>query len=1487
MPQLIGTPYTTEQLQQAGFSGDEISQHIERQRPALRQAGFVDVEIDQYYHIKGYDDEKQFREWYGGWSKKLGLNPNPDDPQHFYDYRAAFRAGAKPDKSGHWPSEFKLGGHPNLVVDAINTKTGQPIDFSDMPWWDDQTILQSYMKDKPIDTWVDLEDGLSETIAELGRTFQAQGYKAAETWHLSWGHLVVGLEEGLRYLKEKDLKIRNWVEGKKTEAEQPQAFARWTYDILGKAKDKYEEHADYWAKRVNDVGINYLDEFFGGLIGGTTGGLAEWFLNVPWATLQGAIEAQKKGENEWVGAFTKAAERQALGMIFHSMGPLRKYLQSPLMGTVMGIQAAAEGGDISKAVGTGAILPWFAPGSPGEKMGLNDWRKSLRRESNKLLEKKVYDEKDEIARNLPTTRDPITSENLDLFPQDHPEINGTAVMYKGRIYTPTTNPTEPHPMIAMENGLLNKEIIPGFIDKNGQFLYQYPEEAAKTLRKWDQDGINIGEPFVHFRTTGTRVQGILSPEEHMGLIHGSEKKLAATYGKEKEGGIFISRIYGYKSPTDKEGVIPSGGFYIGRINGPILRASSPEAQKLYEKARTEVGAGKMYSPEDAGAIQLIFERNVRDAGYAALDTESQQGYKIFTDQFVANISPDFIGRLYTNLVSNGGITYDLMTDTDMNGMPQYAVSPYKARERTIAIDKFSDVDVKQYIADNYDLLTLPDHNLGGWKRGDEWVLDVTKTVPDKMDAIRLMEQNNQESIYDLKNGIEISREEGHRQFLEQREAMMAGRAGIPGSGGLTEPEMRPRKFIQTVKESLSTEEQLKQKVEEIRPEDYEVLHDKEQFQKAEFRISTPEKTTQAIEDLRSNKIPVNEEGYVAISLMRKLQAEGDFTRAAEVIDSFTYTLTDIGRLMRTASLWGQVTPATFIRWAEKQIDKVNANRTWIDIRLGAKRVTLTKDDKTYLVREKNRIDQMPEGIEKINANLGLIDYVAKKVPPGISEMIDAYRYQNMLSGIQTQERNIGTNTMMTFFTRPTDIATRGAIDYFRSLVSGKEREYYINNISDYYKDAFNSMPNAYRAFIQAMKGQVSISKPEMGIEAGTEFEAARARLLPKFLTPIQRCMEGQDRFFSTIIAAGEKAANMKNGMPEMEAQARAEAIGQKYLFRNKMKIDTKEYSILSNILEGVGLSMEYMRKIPYLGRVSGWTVPFLRTPLNVGIQMIEHSPLAALRKLSSWDQEISARFVNGSIVTGIGGMFALFGETTWLPPTGEEERKWWYATGRKPFSVKVGEKWVPMWYFGPYALAFGLPAMVKHYFVDSKTALTDQTYEKLGRMVIGVTRFLANQTSAQSIGGLFDLLSGGTSVDLPKYFENTFGQIIPAQSFLRWMAKVIDPVYRQSEDAIDAMLKNIPFASQTIPAYKKPFGEESEREWWNAVLPWDLGKEDLTYADFWPMLEMEGRLEYLERHETEAFTKMLERPEKAEKYKDQIKRIYDQYINVTEKGLQK
>lgn len=72
------------------------------------------------------DDELKFQLWYQKYAKKLKLDPDPDNPEHYYDYRAAYKANAEPDESGHWPSQFKLEGHPNLYINGIDTRTGMP-----------------------------------------------------------------------------------------------------------------------------------------------------------------------------------------------------------------------------------------------------------------------------------------------------------------------------------------------------------------------------------------------------------------------------------------------------------------------------------------------------------------------------------------------------------------------------------------------------------------------------------------------------------------------------------------------------------------------------------------------------------------------------------------------------------------------------------------------------------------------------------------------------------------------------------------------------------------------------------------------------------------------------------------------------------------------------------------------------------------------------------------------------------------------------------------------------------------------------------------------------------------------------------------------------------------------------------------------------------------------------------------------------------------
>lgn len=76
-------------------------------------------------------NEEAFQKWYASWAEKTGIDPDPDNPEHHYDYRAAYAAGVEPqiseeDGRYHWDSRFKDNKHPNRFVGGIDTITGKP-----------------------------------------------------------------------------------------------------------------------------------------------------------------------------------------------------------------------------------------------------------------------------------------------------------------------------------------------------------------------------------------------------------------------------------------------------------------------------------------------------------------------------------------------------------------------------------------------------------------------------------------------------------------------------------------------------------------------------------------------------------------------------------------------------------------------------------------------------------------------------------------------------------------------------------------------------------------------------------------------------------------------------------------------------------------------------------------------------------------------------------------------------------------------------------------------------------------------------------------------------------------------------------------------------------------------------------------------------------------------------------------------------------------
>jgi hypothetical protein len=95
--------------------------------PAIAPSGIAPLGAAPSAAAPAAKQKYPFAQWYTLHALNYGLNPDPDAPGQDYDYRAAYEAGAEPDATGHWPSQFKKPGHANEVVGGFNTITGERV----------------------------------------------------------------------------------------------------------------------------------------------------------------------------------------------------------------------------------------------------------------------------------------------------------------------------------------------------------------------------------------------------------------------------------------------------------------------------------------------------------------------------------------------------------------------------------------------------------------------------------------------------------------------------------------------------------------------------------------------------------------------------------------------------------------------------------------------------------------------------------------------------------------------------------------------------------------------------------------------------------------------------------------------------------------------------------------------------------------------------------------------------------------------------------------------------------------------------------------------------------------------------------------------------------------------------------------------------------------------------------------------------------------
>jgi len=471
----------------------------------------------------------------------------------------------------------------------------------------------------------------------------------------------------------------------------------------------------------------------------------------------------------------------------------------------------------------------------------------------------------------------------------------------------------------------------------------------------------------------------------------------------------------------------------------------------------------------------------------------------------------------------------------------------------------------------------------------------------------------------------------------------------------------------------------------------------------------------------------------------------------------------------------------------------------------------------------------------------ILDSIAEKIPLRFKERITLFRYANMLSNPRSHLRNFWSNLVQTFITLPVDNLATSIVELIRHPFKSEKREVNLSDIPLYYIKAITAMPKAIQAFVNTFKEKATLSTKTFDLSQNSMLDYINSVRYKKFggkyPNLVLNAMEGADRFFRTLIQTGEEARLLRKGVEPDEAYKKALELSDLYLFRKPLG-NTENEGYFIRAMDSIGkiaLESRNIRKYPVLSTFSRLFVAFVTTPINISKEGLRHTLIGAVGKKEWTPFDIGALIV-GTLLSYYGYQKALKDEITFLPPRTQKEKKLYYESGRKPFSIKIG-KWIPVYYFGALAIPLLLPAIV-HYYIKNAEA-DEGVIEKILKIGLGINRIITEQTPTQNISDLFSVLEGDVDYSLSKIAGSITTQYIPASGFWRYLNIVLDPVYRRSKKLKEEIIKNLPPVSiesdkgklkvkiepltKRLMPYLTPENKPAIRDWTAKFLPYAIG----------------------------------------------------------------
>jgi GGDEF domain-containing protein len=472
-----------------------------------------------------------------------------------------------------------------------------------------------------------------------------------------------------------------------------------------------------------------------------------------------------------------------------------------------------------------------------------------------------------------------------------------------------------------------------------------------------------------------------------------------------------------------------------------------------------------------------------------------------------------------------------------------------------------------------------------------------------------------------------------------------------------------------------------------------------------------------------------------------------------------------------------------------------------------------------------RLAQIPEG-----DTVGLTKFLRETAQFPAAQHINSYFIANLLSGPKTPIKKFLGDV---FFgaTQPAVRALRGAIDNPVSKLQGRQQEFYVREAVPAAQGYFAGLSDGLRKAAHIMRdGFDSKTAEQLDIPVSPEFKG-------DWMNPLnhpRRLLSAVTSMFQTMAFNGELYAQatraaIKEGLSGEQMRSRAaEFIANPTPEIIKAAEKQSKYETYTSNPDGLARAAMIMQSsvkipesVPLLGGAEPvrFIVPFVRIPYNLTKAGLEHTPVGLLKLAnkdvlkSSETSNVLAKQVIGAGIMGTAAMLAASGSLTGAAPKDPNKREAFYADGKKEYSVKVGDSWIPYNHLG----WLGIPMAAVAAFYDNHGETGEiPTADRLQSAAAASAQSVMDQTFFKGLANFLDAVRGWESTGtvaggVKSVVANLAAGFIPLSSLLRQVEHSIDPKVRDAQDIYDRVKSGIPILANSLPVKQDRFGRDVER----------------------------------------------------------------------------